>query len=283
MREPELLARQSASPGDGRALNFLQSGDGPPVVLVHGVAGSHRVWDRLVPLLEQRYTMVRVDLMGYGSSPMLVAACSPDLHVEAIRRTLRGAGISPPYTLIGLSMGANLVLTYAGRWPHEVSGLVGIGLPYFATEDAARIGLHHNVWTRLTIERPRLAAVAIPALWSLLRHSGLARWHRGIYSPAMTDDALRADYRSFRSSRLSCMLHFPSASSLSNTGAMRRLFIHGTEDRWSDAETVRRAIDPYPCSRFEVVERGPHNIVVANAAQTADLLLHHLTPAGSLR
>ena len=116
------------------------------------------MWDRLVPSLEQRYKVARVDLMGYGSSPMLAPTCSPEVHVEAIRFTLRDAGISPPYTLIGLSMGANLVLTYAARWPEEVSGLVGIAMPYYATEEAARHGLHHNVWTRLTVDHPRLAA-----------------------------------------------------------------------------------------------------------------------------
>ena len=282
MHESGLHARRRASAGNESPLHLLRSGEGPPVVLVHGVAGSHRVWDHLVRPLAQRYTVVRVDLMGYGSSPMLVAACSPDLHVEAIRDTLRRAGIPPPYTLIGLSMGANLVLTYAARWPHEVGGLVGIGLPYFATEEAARRGLHHNVWTRLTIEHPRVAAAAIPASWSLLRRSGLARRHRGIYSPAMTDDALRADYRAFRSSVLSCMLHFPSTAALSSTAAMQRLFIHGSEDRWSDADVVRRSLVPYPSSRFEVIAGAPHNVVVANAAQTAELLLHHLTLAGSL-
>jgi len=283
MREPELLARQRASAGNESMLHLVRSGEGPPVVLIHGIAGSHRVWDRLVPFLEQRYTVARVDLMGYGNSPMVVAACSPDLHVEAIRCTLSAAGISPPYTLIGLSMGANLVLTYAARWPDEVGGLVGIGLPYFATEAAARLALHHNVWTRLSIEHPRVAARVIPAGWSFLRHSGLARWHRGIYSPAMADDALRADYRAFRSSVLSCMLNFPSVSALSSTATMQRLFIHGSEDRWSDAETVRLSLAPYPCSRIEVIDRAPHNVVVANAAQTAELLLRHLTPAGSLR
>ena len=239
------------------------------------------MWDSLVPYLEQRYKVARIDLMGYGSSPMPALTCSPDMHVESIRLTLRDAGISSPYALIGLSMGANLVLTYAARWPEEVSGLVGIAMPYFDSEEAARRGLHHNVWTRLTVEHPRLAALAIPALWSLLRHSGLARWHRGIYSRAMADDALRVDYRAFRSNVLACMLHFPSANSLSDSASMSRLFIHGSEDQWSDSGGVRRALAPYPSTRFEVIEGAPHNVVVAEAATTADILLHYLAPEGS--
>lgn len=274
---PDVAARE-----DGGPLHLVESGEGCPVVLVHGVAGSHRVWDGLVPFLEPRYKVARVDLMGYGSSPMSLPACSPEVHVDAIRLTLRNAGISPPYTLVGLSMGANLVLTYAARWPEEVAGLVGIALPYFGTEEAARHGLHHNVWTRLTVEHPRLAAFVIPAFWSLLRHSGLTRWHRGIYSRAMAEDALRVDYSAFRSNVLSCMLHFPSVASLSGSASMSRLFIHGSEDQWSDSNGVRRALAPYPSTRLEVIEGAPHNVVVAAAASTADILLHHLTPEGSL-
>ena len=282
MPDPGSFTPDKAARKDARTLHLVESGEGSPVVLVHGVAGSHRVWDRLVPFLEPRYRVARVDLMGYGSSPMPVPTCSPEVHVESIRFTLRESGISPPYTLIGLSMGANLVLTYAATWPEEVSGLVGIAMPYFATEEAARHGLHHNVWTRLTVERPRLAACVIPALWSLLRHTGLPRWHRGIYSRAMAEDALRVDYRAFRSNVLSCMLHFPSADSLSDSASMSRLFIHGSEDQWSDSSEVRRALAPYPSSWLEVIEGAPHNVVVAAAARTAEILLHHLTPDGSL-
>ena len=98
----------------------------------------------------------------------------------------------------------------------------------------------------------------------------------------MAEDALQVNYRAFQSNVLSCMLHFPSAASLSDSAFMSRLFIHGSEDQWSDSNEVRRALAPYPSSRIEVIEGAPHNVVVAAAARTADILLHHLTPEGSL-
>ena len=36
------------------------SGSGPPLVLIHGVAGSQKVWDRVVPLLEPHATVIRI-------------------------------------------------------------------------------------------------------------------------------------------------------------------------------------------------------------------------------
>jgi len=54
---------------DPYLLHCVTSGSGPPMVLIHGVAGSHMVWDRIVPLLEPHFTVIRMDLLGYGRSP----------------------------------------------------------------------------------------------------------------------------------------------------------------------------------------------------------------------
>src|ERR1700728_2777361 len=102
------------SPDSERSiLHAVASGTGPPMVLIHGVAGSHMVWDRLVPLLEPHFTVVRVDLLGYGHSPRPDGPCTPARHVSAVRRTLAQRELAPPYVIVGLSMGANLMLEYA--------------------------------------------------------------------------------------------------------------------------------------------------------------------------
>ena len=243
-------------------LHLVCSGRGPVIVLVHGVAGSHMIWDLLVPYLEEHKTVARVDLLGYGSSPRPSTECTADAHVEAIRHTLQEAGISAPYTLVGLSMGANLALTFAARWPGEIRNVVGIGFPYFASERDARRGLHHNLWTRLAVEHPRLAAVATRPSWWALRRSGLTRWNRGIYTPAMAHDALRVDYSAFRSSVRNCMLRYPYEASLTQSGALRRLFIHGSQDQWSSSDALREALGPFPATEFAVVDGAPHNVVV---------------------
>ena len=192
----------SHAPG---TLAYTRSGSGPTTVLIHGVAGSQMVWDPLVPLLEKARTVVRVDLMGYGSSPRPPGPCTPQNHVTAVRTTLQGAGLDPPYSLVGLSMGSNLALAYGCAWPDEVDTIVGLAFPYFATPDDARTGLKANVWTRLTLAQPRLAAAVVPPIWSILRRSGAMRFHRGIYTPAMAQDAFRVDFGAFESS--TALLH----------------------------------------------------------------------------
>jgi pimeloyl-ACP methyl ester carboxylesterase len=235
------------------------------------------VWDEISPLLEGHFTLTSVDLLGYGHSPKPKVDYTPALHVEALRQTLLHLGIEPPHLLVGLSMGANLVLEFARRWPHEVRELIGIGFPYYATEDQARRALEHNSWIRLTLRHPILAGVLTPIIWRIGRHSaGLFRSQSTLYSPPVAADALRARYASFKSSLFNCMVHFRQDDALQASGDMRRLFIHGDDDQWAAPEAIEKPLARYPNSNVTVIE-GPHNLVVARAEKTAELIIEHLT------
>jgi pimeloyl-ACP methyl ester carboxylesterase len=103
----------------------VTTGTGPPLVLVHGVAGSHRVFDLLMPTLEEHFQVLRLDLLGYGHSPKPHHGYGPDDHLGAIHQTIERSGLPKPFVALGLSMGVNLVLHYARRWPSELAGLIG--------------------------------------------------------------------------------------------------------------------------------------------------------------
>jgi pimeloyl-ACP methyl ester carboxylesterase len=272
----DLPGQQAAEATPGPTLHTVERGRGPHLILVHGVAGSHMVWDDISPELEPYFTLLSIDLLGYGHSPKPRTEYTPTLHADAIRRTLRQAGIDPPYVLVGLSMGANLVLEFARRWPDEVSGLVGIGFPYYPSGPVARVALQHNAWIRLTLRHPIVAAVATPVIWRIGRHvAGLFRNQSTLYSPAVAADALRARYLAFRSSLFNCMVHFRQDDVLDASGEMRRLFIHGDDDQWAPAEAIEKSLAKYANTTVRVIE-GPHNLVVAQAAMSAALIVEHL-------
>lgn len=264
--------------GDG--LYVTRHGSGPVTVLVHGVVGSHLVWDPLVPLLESHFTVARLDLPGYGNSPPLRVPATPDALVGAIRSALDATGLRPPYHLVGLSMGANLVLAYTAAHGDEVECLTGIGFPYYADPTTARAGLRRNSWTCLPATAPRLASVALPVAWWALRRSGLARRQRGGYTPEMADDALRVDYRSFASTLDSCMIHFPYDAMLAATTPVPRLFLHGSLDRWSPAGAVAGAVTRSRRTRFVRIEGAPHNLVVTRPEETATAIRRHWEARG---
>lgn len=253
-------------------------GSGPLLVLLHGVAGSLHIWDPVYEQLTQHYTVIRVDLLGYGHSPKPRITYTLQAHIEAVRTTLKHQGLKPPYTFVGLSMGVNLALEYAATWPAEVERFIGIGLPYYADEKAARKGLHNNTWTRLAIEYPLVAPFIVPPIWWLGRHNIIpASKFTKIYTPIMAHETLLNPYRVFRSSLLHCMLYNPQTRVLEQTGTLPRLFIHGENDEWQSPAVVQNVLKPYARTSFRVIPATGHNTVVLQPDKTVQLMLEFLS------
>ncbi|MDD3858377.1 MAG: alpha/beta hydrolase, partial [Methanoculleus sp.] len=53
---------------DGTLIAYERSGTGPALVLVHGTTADHTRWGRILPMLEQTFTVYAVDRRGRGQS-----------------------------------------------------------------------------------------------------------------------------------------------------------------------------------------------------------------------
>jgi len=108
----------------GAPVHFLDfGGDGPPMVLVHGLGGSAINWLGVGPGLARRARVVAIDLAGFGHTPPL----GPSTGVEAQQRLLDrflATVIGGPAILVGNSMGGLIALMQAAAAPGRVSRLV---------------------------------------------------------------------------------------------------------------------------------------------------------------
>lgn len=112
---------------DGRVLHLQVAGvehDGPTVVLEAGQGLFSPAFARLQAQLAEHATVVAYDRPGYGWStpaerPVDAWATIGDLHAALEARALEG-----PYLLVGHSLGAFYVRTFAHRYPDETLGLV---------------------------------------------------------------------------------------------------------------------------------------------------------------
>src|SRR4051812_13678 len=103
----------------GLPVRYVEGGSGPPVVLVHGLAGSTRWWATTIPALLPHYRVLLVDLPGFGGQHgrayRFVLA-----EAAAWLRTWMDALRLPAVHLVGHSMGGYLAMQVAARWPAAV-------------------------------------------------------------------------------------------------------------------------------------------------------------------
>ncbi|MDX6588658.1 MAG: hypothetical protein QOI31_3131 [Solirubrobacterales bacterium] len=95
-------------------LNYVRSGAGPPLVLIHGLGGSHVNWDPVMELLAAERDVISVDLPGFGESDPLPEGTrhSAVEMGRALTAHLKALGIEQPH-LAGNSLGAWTALEMA--------------------------------------------------------------------------------------------------------------------------------------------------------------------------
>jgi esterase len=103
-------------------LNANQAGQGPPVVLLHGLFGAARNFGAVQRALAPRFRVIALDMRNHGDSPH-----DPDMRyptlAEDVRDTLRALEIEKA-AVIGHSMGGKAAMAMALRWPEDVGRLL---------------------------------------------------------------------------------------------------------------------------------------------------------------
>jgi pimeloyl-ACP methyl ester carboxylesterase len=107
----------------GTRLRYAVAGDGPPLVLVHGLGGTIENWRALAPPLATRHRVLVPDLPGHGRSSLLPEARSLDALAEAVLAVADAEEIRPA-VWIGHSLGGGVALRAAALRSDVVRGLV---------------------------------------------------------------------------------------------------------------------------------------------------------------
>ena len=111
----------------------VDEGHGVPVVLLHGIGRSGRVWQYVVGELASRgqsFRVVAFDLLGFGNSPSPDwAAYSVDDHARAVIASIEKLRLKQPVLLVGHSMGSLVAVRVATLRPDLVRHLVLYEMP----------------------------------------------------------------------------------------------------------------------------------------------------------
>ncbi len=105
-------------------LSSIDTGTGPPVVLLHGQPGTGASWDPVIRLLEPGHRVLAPDRIGYGSSTGEAKGLIGNAELIASFLEERRAG---PATVVAHSWAGGVAVLLAHRHPRVVSNLILVG------------------------------------------------------------------------------------------------------------------------------------------------------------
>ena len=107
----------------GHEIGYRLAGEGPAVLLVHGMAGSSTTWRAVMPTLAADYLVLAPDLLGHGESAKPLGDYSLGAYASGLRDLLGTLGIGP-VTVVGQSLGGGVAMQVAYQHPELVERLV---------------------------------------------------------------------------------------------------------------------------------------------------------------
>ena len=160
----------------GVRLRYYVGGEGPPLVLVHGLAGAAANWTLLAPALAARHRLLVPDLPGHGGSSPLSAGPTLNPFADAVFALAERERMLPA-PVVGHSMGGVIALRLALRRPDSVRAVV-LAAPAGISSTARRAELAFAIVSAMrparlvaplrgAIARSRLLRAAVFGAWEV--------------------------------------------------------------------------------------------------------------------
>ena len=99
------------------------TGEGEPLVLLHGGASDLRIWDHQVETLARTLRVIRYDQRGYGKSDIPVSLFS---YVDDLRGLIDALKLER-VSVIGSSLGGSVAIDFALKYPERIRSLILVG------------------------------------------------------------------------------------------------------------------------------------------------------------
>lgn len=108
---------------NGISLNYETYGEGEPLVLISGLGGDSTFWSLSLECLASEFRVIVFDTRGIGKTEAPKEPYSMELMADDLAALLDTLQISTT-NLLGFSMGGNIALTFALKYPNRVSKLI---------------------------------------------------------------------------------------------------------------------------------------------------------------
>jgi pimeloyl-ACP methyl ester carboxylesterase len=248
----------------GHRVCFRLDGEGPAIILIHGITGRSDQWNPAFEDLASAHTVLAPDLLGHGESAKPRGDYSLGAYASGVRDTMVALGIDRG-TIVGHSLGGGIAMQFAYQFPERCERMVlvssgGLGREVHPLLRAAT--LPGSEWVLPWLVHPRLIGAGdgvrqMLAKLKLQAGTDLAAVARGFAS--LSDREARSAFiETMRAvldpggQRVSALDRLYLAESLPS------LLIWGADDPIIPVAHGRAAHELMPGSRLEVMEGVGH-------------------------
>ncbi|WP_304450892.1 alpha/beta fold hydrolase [Nocardiopsis sp. YSL2] len=236
---------------DGLRIAFDTAGDGPPLVLLHGILQDARAWRPQMEGLRDRFTVIAWDAPGCGRSDDPPEHWRLPEYADCLAALLAELGVTGP-VVCGLSWGGTLALEFQHRHPDLPSALVLVGA--------------YAGWAGSLSERECQERLSSCLAQSELRpEEFVPAWMPGLLTPRAPSavvDEVTGIMSDFHPSGFRTMAHAVAEADLRPRLApidVPVLVVHGRDDRRAPPGTVGSALaEAIPGARLVVLPESGH-------------------------
>jgi pimeloyl-ACP methyl ester carboxylesterase len=248
----------------GHRVNFTMAGQGPPVVLIHGVAGRASQWDQVVELLAETRMVIAPDLLGHGDSAKPRGDYSLGAHASGIRDLLVGLDLGGA-SIVGHSLGGGIAMQFAYQFPERCERLVlvssgGLGDEVHPLLRAATLPGSEFVLPLLAHPRVLAAASVVPRALGrvgLRTRPDLREMARG-YQSLSDAEARRAFIHTLRSVVDPTGQRINATDRLYLSSKIPTMILWGRRDRIIPVQHAQPAHEGMLGSRLELFDNAGH-------------------------
>jgi 3-oxoadipate enol-lactonase len=250
---------------NGKELAVEVEGDGPAVLLVHGLGGTSNFYQVQADALVDRFRVIRVDSAGAGRSPV-ADGISVESHADDLAAVLAELGVESA-KVVGHSMGTLVVRALAARHPATVSGLALLG----AVREPADAGRQAQRDRAAVLREKGTAAVAPGVVANAL--SETTRRDRPEVAAFVRELVMRQDAEGYARN---CEALAAATDPGPVDPALPLLLVTGSDDKVGPPEASQELAAAHGSATVEILPGVGHWTALEAARATTDLLLKFL-------
>lgn len=246
-------------------------GRGPVVMLVHGLGGSADFWQPLIRQLEDHFTLVCPDLLGFGLSDKPRLIYTLDRHIGALCAVAREVGVAKPLTLVAHSIGGVMAVALAATGLVPIERMVLADSAYPNKQVDVRAELVQTGFFSLLLRYRWLAQFDHSVwriIWPLLRSFPVPLDLRGGWS-GMMDHTVASYYSTVEQ----CLFAADLDPLLPRVTPYPTLLLHARDDRTVPFSHSERLHAMLPHSQLMPLEGGHYAVLRAGAEPLARWLV----------